>query len=265
MTAEREALRADALDFVVRLLFDLRDAAADSAPFHDRICEAVCELTSLERAVLFLYDPDRRLVVPAGSHGVDPEILAHTYGGIEETPIAREALMSDEVVVVDRLAGNVPDRYAELPTLAGVSCTPVAAGGRWLGVIFADRNGAELDLDADERRTMRALGRTAALRDHRAPGGRAARARRAAAGADRARARGARERHAAALRRLDGARLGPRAERRRREADRGRARGGAGGAARARSTARSSRPPSPRGRRCAASCSGSAASTRRCR
>jgi len=163
VTPDREALRADALDFVVRLLFELGDAASDSAPFHDRICEAVCELTSLDRAVLFLYDPARRLVVPAGSHGVAPEILAHTYGEIEETPIAREALMSDEVVVVDQLAGNVPERYADLPTLAGISCTPVAAGGRWLGVLFADRNGAPLDLDLDERRTMRALGRTAAL------------------------------------------------------------------------------------------------------
>ena len=163
MTADRGALPADALDFVVRLLFDLGSAAADPDPFHDRICEAVCELTSLERAVLFLYDPARRLVVPAGSHGVAPEILAHTYGGLEETPIARRALETDEVVVVSELAGNVPERYSELPTLAGISCTPVAAGGRWLGVLFADRNGAPLDLDVDERRTMRALGRTAAL------------------------------------------------------------------------------------------------------
>ena len=43
MTPDREALRADALDFVVRLLFELGDAAADSTPFSDRICEAVCE------------------------------------------------------------------------------------------------------------------------------------------------------------------------------------------------------------------------------
>ena len=47
--------------------------------------------------------------------------------------------------------------------MVGISCTPVAAAGRWLGVIFADRDGAPLELDDDERRTMRALGRTAAL------------------------------------------------------------------------------------------------------
>ena len=40
MTADRDGLPADALDFVVRLLFDLGSAAADPDPFHDRICEA---------------------------------------------------------------------------------------------------------------------------------------------------------------------------------------------------------------------------------
>ncbi len=158
-----ETLGADALDRVVRLLLELGEDAADSDPFHDRICEAVCELTSLQRAVLFLYDPARRLVVPAGSHGVEPEILAHAYGGIEETPIARLALEEDEVIVVDELAGHVPERYADLPGIAGIACTPVAAGGRWLGVIFAERNGEQLNLALDERRTLHALGRTAAL------------------------------------------------------------------------------------------------------
>jgi signal transduction histidine kinase len=163
MSSEGEALRSDALDVVVRLLFELGDAAADSDPFHDRICEALCRLTSNERAVLLLYDPARQLVVPAGSHGLAPEILAHVYGSLEETPIAREALARNEVIVVDGLAGQVPERYADLPGVAGISCTPVAAAGVWLGVIFADRDGLELELDADERRTMAALGRTAAL------------------------------------------------------------------------------------------------------
>jgi signal transduction histidine kinase len=163
MRSGGEPLRSDALDVVVQLLFGLGEAAADSDPFHDRICEAVCRLTSLERAVLFLHDPGRKLVLPAGSHGVEPEILAHTYGTLEETPIAQRSLASDEVIVVDELAAEVPDRYAELPGVAGISCTPVAAAGRWLGVIFAERNGEPLRLADDELRTMHALGRTAAL------------------------------------------------------------------------------------------------------
>ena len=163
MSGQPQALSGDALDVVVRLMFELGDAASDTDPFHDRICEAVCRLTSLERAVLLLYDPGPRLVLPAGSHGVEPEILAHVYGSIEETPIAQRAFAEDAVIVVDSLSGNVPDRYSAVPTIVGISCTPVAAGGRWLGVIFAERNGKPLALDEHELWTLYALGRTAAL------------------------------------------------------------------------------------------------------
>lgn len=167
MTAvtETEALSSEALDLVVRLLLevDVDQGGAESDPFSDRICEAICELTSLERAVLFMYDAASQLVVPAGSHGVDPEILAHAYGALEETPIAREALERDTVVVANKLAGAVPERYSDIPTINGISCTPVIAAGHLFGVIFADRNGGDLELEAGERRTMRALARAAAL------------------------------------------------------------------------------------------------------
>ena len=163
MTTEGNALSGDALDLVVRLMFELVDEPGEEDALDDRICEAICRLTSLERAVLLLYDRRRRLVVPTGSHGVEPEILAHVYGGLEETPIAQEALGRDDVVVVDSLPGHVPARYSDVPTVVGISCTPVAAAGRWLGVIFAERNGTPLELGDEERRTMRALGRTAAL------------------------------------------------------------------------------------------------------
>ena len=163
MSSRAENLSADALDQVVGLLFEVGDGAPEPDPLNDRICNAICRLTALERAVLMLYDPARRLVVPAGSHGVAPEILAHVYGGLDETPIAQRALEDDAVIVVDALAGWVPERYAGLPTVTGISCTPVAAAGRPLGVIFADRNGAPLELDDGDLHTMRALGRTAAL------------------------------------------------------------------------------------------------------
>jgi signal transduction histidine kinase len=159
-----ETISGEALDAVVRLMFELGDAASgESDPFHDRICQAACTLTSMERAVLVLYDPARRLVVPVGSHGVDPELLNHVYGNIEETPIAQRAFADDDVIVVDSLAGHVPDRYAALPSVVGITCTPVAAAGRPLGVIFAERHGKPLELSGDERWTLHALGRTAAL------------------------------------------------------------------------------------------------------
>jgi nitrate/nitrite-specific signal transduction histidine kinase len=165
VTTKEESLSSEALDVVVQLLFEL-DEESGIDEFYDRICEAVCRQTSMERAVLFLYDAERRLVLPAGSHGVFREFIVHGYGTLEETPIAQRALAEDRVVETTKLAGDVPARYENLPGVTKLTCTPVAAAGRWLGVIFADRDGEHFDLTEHERLTMHALGRTAALASH---------------------------------------------------------------------------------------------------
>src|SRR5262245_28570393 len=132
-----ESLSAEALDVVVQLLFEL-DEKRGLDDFYDRICEAVCLQTSMERAVLFLYDAERQLVLPAGSYGVPREIIEHGYGTLEETPIAQRALSGDSVVETTDLANDIPARYSSLPGVSKLTCTPVTAAGRWLGVIFAD-------------------------------------------------------------------------------------------------------------------------------
>jgi signal transduction histidine kinase len=165
VSIKEDSLRSEALDVVVQLLFDL-DEKRELDDFYDRICEAVCLQTTMERAILFLYDAERRLVLPAGSHGVYREIIAHGYGSLEETPIAQRALAEDRVVETTDLASDVPARYRNLPGITKLTCTPVAAAGRWLGVIFADRDGEHFDLTEAERMTMHALGRTAALASH---------------------------------------------------------------------------------------------------
>jgi signal transduction histidine kinase len=165
VVSKEDSLSAEALDVVVQLLFEL-DEEREDADFYDRICEAVCRQTSMDRAVLFLYDAERKLVLPAGSHGVYREFMVHAYGSLEETPIAQRALAEDAVVETTDLASDVPARYANLPSVTKLTCTPVAAAGRWLGVIFADRDGAAFDLTDAERSTMHALGRTAALASH---------------------------------------------------------------------------------------------------
>jgi signal transduction histidine kinase len=160
-----QSLSADALDGVIRLLFEL-DEERELDDFYDRICEALCRQTSMERAVLFLYDAERKLVLPAGSHGVYREFIVHGYGTLEETPIAQRALAEDRVVETTDLERDVPARYSNLPGVIKLTCTPVAAAGRWLGVIFADRDGEPFELTDAERATMYALGRTAALASH---------------------------------------------------------------------------------------------------
>ena len=153
------------LDAMVELLAGLDTTAEnDGQAFYDRLCEAMCRLTSMERAGLLLYQETRRLVVPAGSHGFEPELVRDVHGTLDETPIARRALTEDRVVEVSGdLERHIPARYAQLPRVTTITCTPVAAGGRWLGVIFADRGGAPFELTDRERHTMWTLGKTAAL------------------------------------------------------------------------------------------------------
>jgi signal transduction histidine kinase len=157
--------RVDALDVFVRLLSEL-DAGPTQEPgqFYDRLCEAVCNLTSMRRAGLMLYDDTRELVVPVGSHGLPRELLRQIYGNLEETPIARRALGEDRVVEAsEALEHELPTRYAGFAGVTTLTCTPVAAGGRWLGVIFADRGGGRFTLTKPERHAMWTLGKTAAL------------------------------------------------------------------------------------------------------
>src|SRR5215216_3246799 len=160
--ADRQALslRTDALDVIVELLGELDGGSG----FYDRLCAALCRLASMERAGLMLYDDVRQLVVFVGSHGIEPALLVEAYGTLEETPIAQVALAEDRVVeVTGELERWVPARYASIGGVETLTCVPVSAGGRWLGVIFADRGGTRFELTDEERDAMWTLGKTAAL------------------------------------------------------------------------------------------------------
>ena len=155
--------RPDAIDILVGLLAEV-DSATETGAFYDHVCEALCRLTSLRRAALLLYDGSHRAVLPVGSHGADPELVAQIEGTLEETPMAQRALAEDRVVEAhDDHASHVPARYARFAGITTITCAPVAAGGRWLGVIFADRGGGRFELTEAEKRTMLTLGRLAAL------------------------------------------------------------------------------------------------------
>src|SRR3954451_1772727 len=108
------APRAGTVEVLVGLLAEL-DAATESGVFYDRVCRALCTLTSMRRAALLLHDSAYRTVIPMGSHGLDPELVRRIEGTLEETPIAQMALEEDRVV---ELSGNLdpyfPARYAGL-------------------------------------------------------------------------------------------------------------------------------------------------------
>ncbi len=154
---------AETVDVLVELLAGI-DAAAETDDFYDRVCEGLCRLTSMERAGLFLYDRTLRTVRAVGSAGVDPDLLEGVEGTLEETPIAQRALASDSVAEAsEALEREVPARYARFAGITTLTCTPVSAGGRWFGVIFADRGGGRFELTGSERGTMWTLGKLAAL------------------------------------------------------------------------------------------------------
>ncbi|HTT94665.1 MAG TPA: GAF domain-containing protein [Solirubrobacterales bacterium] len=167
-TTAAPAPRAGTVEVLVGLLAEL-DEATESGVFYDRVCQAVVTLTSMRRAVLLLHDETYRSVIPVGACGVSPELMKRIGGTIDETPIAQQALEEDRVVEVNvngvdgNLAEHVPARYAELPESSYLTCTPISAARRWLGVIFADREGEDFPLDDGERETMMTLGRLAAL------------------------------------------------------------------------------------------------------
>jgi signal transduction histidine kinase len=157
------AARAGTVEVLVGLLAEL-DVATESGVFYDRVCRAVCSLTTMTRAALLLHDSTYRTVIPTGSHGVDPDLVKRIEGTLDETPVAQRALREDRVIeVYGGLRGHVPDRYADLADTNCMTCTPISAARRWLGVIFADRGGEDFQLGEGERETMLTLGRLAAL------------------------------------------------------------------------------------------------------
>jgi signal transduction histidine kinase len=155
--------RVETLDVFVELLSDI-DTETYPGEFYDRLCEAVCRLTTMERAVLFLYDDALRRVQPVGCHGVERELLQYVHGSLEDTPVAARALASDRVQETsERLEDDVPARYAGFLGITTLTCTPLSAGGRWFGVVFADRGGGRFTLTDEERHVMWTLGKLAAL------------------------------------------------------------------------------------------------------
>jgi signal transduction histidine kinase len=151
------------LEVFVELLAEI-DTDTSSTQFYDRICEAICRLTSMRRAAIFLADTARRRVRAVGSHGTSFTQLASLRPTLVNTPIAQRALLEDEVIVVsERIEEWVPPEYARVLGITTLVCTPMCAAGRAYGVICADRGGGRFELSDGERHLLWTLGKTAAL------------------------------------------------------------------------------------------------------
>jgi signal transduction histidine kinase len=162
MHAGGPAVRIDALDMFVELLSQVEDDASSDA-FYSRLCEATCALTSMERAVIFRYDEVRRRVRAAGAYGIDINAFSDAQVTVESAPVARQSLEEDRVIeVTGDIADEVPEEFRELVRQSNLVCTPLAAAGRWFGVILSDSS-TPGPLSEAERYLLWTLGKTAAL------------------------------------------------------------------------------------------------------
>jgi signal transduction histidine kinase len=156
----------DALELFVEVLSQSEDGpAASDELFYDRLCEAVCRLGHMRRALIFRYDNGRRRVRAAGTYGLNLEQFADAHVTVESAPIAAQSLREDRVIeIAGEMTGQFPTEYISLfPEPVRLVCAPMAAAGRAMGVIFADRLLTEPPLDDAERYLLWTLGKTAAL------------------------------------------------------------------------------------------------------
>src|ERR1700748_3791347 len=99
---------AEPLEVFVELLSDI-DVDTSSTEFYDRICEAICRLTTMRRAGIFMADADRGRARAVGSYGIDVAQLTALRPTLVNTPIAQRALLEDRVVVIsERIEEEVP-------------------------------------------------------------------------------------------------------------------------------------------------------------
>jgi signal transduction histidine kinase len=161
--AQAQAPHIDAIEIVVDLLAQIESDDSPGA-FYDRLCEAICRVTSMDRAVLFRYDAPARRVTAAGTHGLDMELFSESLFSPDSTPIARQALVEDRVIEIsDEVSSLLPQRYASLIHDTVLVCTPMSVSGRWVGVVLSDRPRSAGPLGDAERHLLWTLGKTAAL------------------------------------------------------------------------------------------------------
>lgn len=152
-----------ALELMVSVLASAEEETGPDALFSS-LAEAVCRMTSMSRAVLFLYDDVLREVRVAGIHGVDPALFEAGQVSLESAPIAAQALAEDRVIEVRTDAGDsLAPEYAPLVLDRALVCTPMAAAGRHIGVILADREPDAPPLEDGERDLLWVFGKLAAL------------------------------------------------------------------------------------------------------
>jgi signal transduction histidine kinase len=162
--AQRGSVGTDALELFVEILSQ-SEPGRGSDDFYDRLCEAVCRLAEMRRAIIFRYDPASRRVRAAGAHGLELERFESAFVTVESAPLTARSLAEDRVLELDGdVRGEIPAEYGYLfPEPVRLVCAPMTAAGRAVGVILADRLISQPPLGDAERGLLWSLGKAAAL------------------------------------------------------------------------------------------------------
>jgi signal transduction histidine kinase len=152
---------------VLEVMSDLLSGVGEGSPpdaFFSSLCEAICRLASMKRAVLVRYDSERRRVRAVGAHGIELELFADLFVTIDSVPVARRALVEDRVLeVLGAEDFQVQPSVRELLQGVRIVCTPMAAAGRYVGVVLSEREDGLPAMDEDERHLLWTLGKAIAM------------------------------------------------------------------------------------------------------
>jgi signal transduction histidine kinase len=152
-----------AVELLVEVLAD-PSADTDQRQFYSNLAEAVCRLADMRRAIVFRYDDATRRVHAAGAHGVDLAAFAGKHISVEAAPLAATALAEDRVIEVrPPEEHNVSPEFAELVGGRPLIYVPIAAAGRWPGVILVEPNVDSTPLSDARRDLLWTLGKVLAL------------------------------------------------------------------------------------------------------
>ncbi|MDQ3675524.1 MAG: GAF domain-containing protein [Actinomycetota bacterium] len=151
------------LDLLVDVLSQA-DESSEGTEFYSRLAGAVCDLTGMQRAVIFTYDDARRRAHPSGARGISLDTFDDVHITMESAPMARRALKEDRVIEMRPGADHeFPPQFAELVGDHPLIYIPIAAANRWMGVILADPGPGAAPLDDERRGLLWTLGKTVAL------------------------------------------------------------------------------------------------------
>jgi signal transduction histidine kinase len=136
----------------------------DQQGFYSRLAEGLSRLAGMKRVVIFRFDEVTRRVEAAGSHGIELELFADLQLGLEAAPDAARALSEDRVIEVRPPAMHaIPPEFVQLVGDHPLVYVPMAAGGRWPGVIIGEPMPDSPRLDDARRELLWTLGKTLAL------------------------------------------------------------------------------------------------------